>query len=667
MGCGSSQAVAPEQNAVRNGDVKRESPTLMRPNEQEHQPHPELIRQETPKEKRKDSAKSSSSSSSSSRSSSAKSKKSRPETAPGGDAPAQIENQESAPETEAPQLNNNKDSEGPEVVTAVVADEVEKIEEAPDETTTQGEGNTEENEKQAEGQEREKPNFSEDVLKEFVEVENQIQTLERKGVENEYPIKHARLVELYKKLSENTEKVQQLKAQTAKEYQDVVDVSTAFNMRSFFVSADQLNAEVAKEKREYAEALNKQEIAEQELASLRQQYQKLYDETISAKKDQDELQSLRKKEEELLGCIFNDSYGSDKEWKLEMELDLLGERKTRISTANTRWRGAHLCLDHASRQLSWSARRWAQISTNNVSLPVVKYTMVAETRNHAIAAIQNISTAYGSLKPVTAPYCTPDDLEVLKAITNSIFNDVNVPANYQKTYNVLAQIFSKCSSLLQWVNRVVEETISKDLGEVKKEFHEKYYELKEERMNLIKSTVKEKLGVELEMEVKRDELVDDDSQAEGADIAKPGEVAKEEGDDQAPEPEDKEGLPADAPPSGDGETHPKGEQPPAEAEASGGDSADASKPVPLSELAPPPNQEDLFGNIDQLKKQHEEELAEFEKQQELNKARVEQGLQEKLRARRSRRRKMQAQEAEASALSEGEGSSEPPPPSEMGL
>lgn len=162
------------------------------------------------------------------------------------------------------------------------------------------------------------------------------------------------------------------------------------------------------------------------------------------------------------------------------------------------------------------------------------------------------------------------------------------------------------------------------------------------------------------MEVKRDEFKGDDYSAEEADIAKPGAVAKEEGDDQAPEPEDKEGLPAEAPPSGDGEA-------PAEAEA-GEDSADAPpKPVPLSELAPPPNQEDLFGNIDQLKKQHEEELAEFEKQQELNKTRVEQGLQEKLRARRSRRRKMQAQEAEASALSGGEGSSEPPPPSEMGL
>lgn len=158
---------------------------------------------------------------------------------------------------------------------------------------------------------------------------------------------------------------------SAKEYQDVVDVSAAYNVRSFFVSAEQLNAEVAKERSEYVEALNKQEIAEQELESLKQQYQKLYNEVVSAKKDQDELQSLRNKEEELLGRIFNDSYGSDKEWKLEMELELLAERKTRISAANTRWHGASVYLTHATKQLSWSARRWAQISSHNVTLPVV--------------------------------------------------------------------------------------------------------------------------------------------------------------------------------------------------------------------------------------------------------------------------------------------------------
>lgn len=51
----------------------------------------------------------------------------------------------------------------------------------------------------------------------------------------------------------------------------------------------------------------------------------------------------------------------------------------------------------------------------------------------------------------------------------------------------------------EWVNCVVEEIIFKDLVEVKKEFYEKYYELKEERMNLIKSKVKDKFGVELEV------------------------------------------------------------------------------------------------------------------------------------------------------------------------
>lgn len=151
-----------------------------------------------------------------------------------------------------------------------------------------------------------------------------------------------------------------------------MDITAGFNVRSLFVSQEQLNAEYAKEKQEYVDAVNKQEIAQQELESMKQQYKKLYDEVIAAKKDQEELNSLRKKEEELLGRIFNDSYGSDKEWKLEMELDLLGQRKERINAANTRWRGAHVYLDYAVKQLSWSTRRWAQIATHRVTTLVVR-------------------------------------------------------------------------------------------------------------------------------------------------------------------------------------------------------------------------------------------------------------------------------------------------------
>ena len=163
---------------------------------------------------------------------------------------------------------------------------------------------------------------------------------------------------------------------SAKEYQDVVDFNAAFNMRSMFINQAQMNADYQKEQNEYLDAVNKQEIAQQEYENLKSQYKKLYNEVTAAKDDQEELNKLRSKEEELLGRIFNDSYGSDKEWKLEMELDLLGQRKDRINAAYVRWRAAHVYLDTATKQLSWSTRRWAQIATHKVTILVVCFLLI---------------------------------------------------------------------------------------------------------------------------------------------------------------------------------------------------------------------------------------------------------------------------------------------------
>ena len=49
---------------------------------------------------------------------------------------------------------------------------------------------------------------------------------------------------------------------------------------------------------------------------------------------------------------------------------------------------------------------------NDFFLLKVKYQMVAETRNHLIAAAQNITSAHGNLKPVNIPYFTDVDLQV---------------------------------------------------------------------------------------------------------------------------------------------------------------------------------------------------------------------------------------------------------------
>ncbi len=77
----------------------------------------------------------------------------------------------------------------------------------------------------------------------------------------------------------------------------------------------------------------------------------------------------------------------------------------------------------------------------------------------------------------------------------------------------------------------------------------------------------------------------------------------------------------------------------------------ANQAVPLSELAPPPSSEELFGNISELKKAHKTQLAVFEKAQTVNKTRMEQGLEEKLRARKSKRRRANLHEEQMKALS----------------
>ncbi|KXJ27070.1 hypothetical protein AC249_AIPGENE13687 [Exaiptasia diaphana] len=298
---------------------------------------------------------------------------------------------------------------------------------------------------------------------------------------------------------------------------------------------------------------------------------------------------------------------------------------------------------------------------------MVKLQMTAETRNHLIAAVQNIQSAQKFLTPIKVPYFNQSDLEQLQQAINTIFHDVQLPQNYRTAHANFVEFYNKSQNLLNWIDQVLKNTINPDYDEVKKSYHVKYYELKEERLTLIQNIVKEKLGVEMNLDIKKEEYKEtEEAVVSDEQVIKPGEVTKEEGDEQAPELDaQSEEPPAEIPAAEEAQAATgEGENPDAAAsEEQPAENKPRVKAVPLSELAPAPNQEDLFGNIDQLKKKHEEEIAEFEKAQEVNKARVEQGLQERLRARRSRRRKMQQQEAETAELT-GENDSSLPVPIE---
>ena len=72
----------------------------------------------------------------------------------------------------------------------------------------------------------------------------------------------------------------------------------------------------------------------------------------------------------------------------------------------------------------------------------VKVQMVAETRNHLIAAAQNISSAHSNLKPVNIPYCTMEDLEV--SFHHFYYQNINSKFQYLLFYKDLV-LWSGCT------------------------------------------------------------------------------------------------------------------------------------------------------------------------------------------------------------------------------
>ena len=179
----------------------------------------------------------------------------------------------------------------------------------------------------------------------------------------------------------------------------------------------------------------------------------------------------------------------------------------------------------------------------------------------------------------------------------------------------------RAAALIQWFDQVINGTILKDLANATKQVNEKQKQLRNERIRLIKEKIKLKQGTEvttdydIQMSTPEPEEADEELMKvmEADAVSQAGDLAED---------------------LTDGAT----------------DDAPAPTPLPQNELAPPPDTSDIFGNIEELKKQHEEEMAQLEKAQTVNKARADQDLQEKLAQRRSRRRRIQQQESEAQAL-----------------
>lgn len=66
----------------------------------------------------------------------------------------------------------------------------------------------------------------------------------------------------------------------------------------------------------------------------------------------------------LTGQSFQGAYGSDREGKLEEEMDDVSDRKAHIQVAHAKWSGARLLTAYAQAQLREAVQKWDQIAAN---------------------------------------------------------------------------------------------------------------------------------------------------------------------------------------------------------------------------------------------------------------------------------------------------------------
>jgi len=367
------------------------------------------------------------------------------------------------------------------------------------------------------------------------------------------------------------------------------------------------------EKREALAVFNNKEIAKQELSNLMEQKAALDNEIESLAEESTVLQSLYARQDELLKKIFGGDYGSVQENQIEETLDQHEEMRNRIVEANFKWKQAQLMVDYAFKQLTEAVGRWQTLTGIEESKLEERYGIASIARNNLVAAAQNIQGAQRYLSNVQFPYCAPEEVVTLNKATAYIFTDMQTADRHQHAMDCYSTTTKRCGALLQWINQVVNNTIAKDLEDINAKVHESSIELRSERVRLIKIKAKEITGEDIDISVAD---INTDVNVE----VNLNDLARTEGIDPS--------LLATLTP----------------------EELAAFNAISDDDLAPPPSQEDIFGQMDALKSQFEEDKDKIERQFKENQMRIENSLQDKIAARRQRRARKNLEEKELEAM-----------------
>ncbi len=152
--------------------------------------------------------------------------------------------------------------------------------------------------------------------------------------------------------------------------------------------------------------------------------------------------------------VFDGKYGSEREFNLESDLDILLERKQRVGVAKYKWQNAKVLLQHAGGQLGFAIRRWGDVMQIPPQNTDIRYKFAAEARNNLVAGSQNITSASNYLNTIRFPYCTKEELQVLNLAINHVFTDLLTPERHKHAMECYVSVYKRTGALIQWCDHV---------------------------------------------------------------------------------------------------------------------------------------------------------------------------------------------------------------------
>ncbi|TKR93070.1 hypothetical protein L596_007598 [Steinernema carpocapsae] len=455
--------------------------------------------------------------------------------------------------------------------------------------------------------------LNDSVVQEYITLEKGIYRLEKRNVLKKYESKTIFADNIKKTVDQLEATFKELKKQTEKEKADVDNIEQP-SVKSFLKQQGTWENRYNKEQQDYLEALNRQEVAEKELRGSQQQYDRATKIADLYKQQTDKLNDLYEKQEKMLLGIFGPEYASEKENRLEGELDDAMEWQQRVSLAKFKWTNGRVLLVHAQTQMAFGITRWKELEGIDVSNTRMRYFAAAEARNNFIAAGQNVQSCRVYLGKVNFPYATEEEMAAMEVTVNSAFNDIQTDDSLKKALVVYQATHKKISSLVQWFDKVIADTILKDLDKANTDVVKKQKALRIERLALMKKQVKEQMGKDLKIDY-NDFDADDDFEEEL--LALEADHVKDQKDLPGKDLNEILNL-----------SQPEGRDP---------------TPLPLSQLAPLPSKDQLFGDVKQKLDEYDNTRKAVERRQILQREKQQMILQEKLRLRQQKGRRTRNQ------------------------